>query len=243
MFEIIGLLVIQVFLLALSSVGGVLCVVFVYFFTLRVGASNRKRVALGTAFLFPFVAVFYIEAGLFLHDTVRYVSGRDSLVDGLYHYSLVNGYQLVFFNESAPDGGWLELPGGRSFPGGRIYGVQVAGDYLFMHASPDESRGETPTVTVGHGNLPPPSPRADRYLEVDTRSSDVVDHATLENLRIAAAKRGVALSLMPLDDAYGKAVSAASPGWAFLGLLFLPLIAASVWLFRRLLELRRMAVD
>jgi hypothetical protein len=250
MFEIIGMIVLQVLLTVVGVLLGSVSLILVYLLTRRVPASRTRRVARMTAFLFPVVAMFYLEAGFVAHDIFRMVSGEDSFLDGLFHYPLANGYQYVFFTETGPEGGYIQLPGGTIYGGGtlpgvtQIHGVQVTRGYLFIHAEAEpKGSGIKPTVTVTHGAVPPaPAPKpVDRYIEIDTRTSAVVDHATLEDLRMAAERRGASLQLKSAADAYEEALSAARPGWAFLGVLFAPLVAATAWLLRKLHKLRRTA--
>jgi hypothetical protein len=57
-FEIIGLIVMQVFLLALGVTLGAICVLFVFVATRGVVDSRGKRVAMVAALLFPITAAF-----------------------------------------------------------------------------------------------------------------------------------------------------------------------------------------
>jgi len=202
MFEMIGFVMVQVFLLMAGTVLGIGCLAFVLLLTRRVGASRRKWAALAIAFVFPILALFYIEAGLFAHAIVRYGAGKDNFVEGMYHYPLANGYRLTFFDENPADWGWMEISGGQTFPTGTIHGVQIAGDYLFVHCTPDTSSrtGTIPQVTVSHGDpVEPVVPKpTDKYLEIDTRTSVSTDHSNIEELRSAAASRGATLQLMTM---------------------------------------------
>jgi hypothetical protein len=224
--DYVGLVIVQAVLLALTSVGSVICFAFVFFLTRHVARSRSRRIALLTAILFPFVSMFYLEGGLIL---------RDATVESSLHYPLSNGYQLAFFDEAGADDGWLELPNGERFSVGRIHGVQVSGDSLLIHAAAEASTpGLTPTVTVNEGGLHDSASSSDRFVIIDTKTATVVDYGNLEELRAAATTRNTSLHLTSLDEAYRKAQLAAGPGWVFLGLLFAPLICAGLWLLHRL---------
>jgi hypothetical protein len=192
------------------------------------------------ALVFPLVAVFYLEAGVVIHGVVRHTSGNDSIFDGLYHYPLGNGYRLAFFNESAPEGGWIDAPPGHSLSLNRTYGLQVAGDFTFIDADRIEQPGTVPTVIVTHGEVPPADTSPPHvYLELNTNTHEQSDYPSLEELQRAAARRGIQLRLVPLDDFYDEAFSAATPGWLFLGVISAPVLIAAVGLLFRLHKLRR----
>ena len=239
-FEIIGLIVIQVFLLALGVTLGAICLLLVSLAIRGVTDSRGKRIAMVTAFLFPLIAVFYLEAGVVIHDVVRYAAGKDSNLDGSYRYPLGNGYVLRFFDETGPGGGWIDDPRGGSLSVDRIYGLQVAGDFMFMDADRQPQQGTTPTVTVAHGEVHQPAntDRLHLYVELNTKTHERSDFPSLEDLKRAAARRNLQLQLVPLDDFYNEAVSAAAPGWLFFGFLGTPLLITGGGLLRGLHRLR-----
>jgi len=90
MFELIGLGFIQIFLFIIGSALGVVFAVAVSLSTR--GISRGRRRAQVIAFVFPSIALFYLEAGFFSHALVREVLGEDNFLNGLYHYPLGNGY-------------------------------------------------------------------------------------------------------------------------------------------------------
>jgi hypothetical protein len=193
------------------------------------------------AFLFPVVAIFYLEAGLVIHDLARYAAGQDSILNGVYHYPLANGYSLGFSSEPGPQGGWMEAPRGSSLPVGRIHGLQVAGDFMFLDAERLPQQGTVPTVTVIQGEMRQPA-IADRgrvFIELDTKTHNRADYSSLEELRRAAANRNIDVQLIPLQDFYYEAVSAASPGPLFWGLLGAPPLIAFVTCLWRWLHILR----
>ena len=245
-FEIIGLAFIQIFLCIVAAVVGAVCALIVERMapgpTLR---PLRRRVSIKCVLL-SFVAVFYLEAGFFAHAFVQEARGKDNFLNGFYHYPLVNGYQLTWFDENPSDWATLDYNGGQRIPRlGTIYEVSVADHLVFLRgeAEPETDIG-TPTVTTTQGNepqdifRPSPGPKRPvmRYLELDTKTHEVTDHQSMDALVSSAAKRGVALQWMSLDDAYVAATTASSPGWAFVGILGMPIYLAG-WLLVR--EVRR----
>jgi hypothetical protein len=190
--------------------------------------------------LFPLIAVFYLESGAVIHDLARLAAGKDSILDGVYHYPLGNGYNLTFFDEAGPKGGWIDDPRGGSLPVDRIYGLQVAAEFLYIEAEREPQQGTVPTVTIAHGEAPQPA-GADRkhlHVELNTENHDRADYSSLAGLEGAAKNRSLQLQLIPLEDFYDKAVSAARPGWLFWGFLGTPLLIACVELLRRLHNVR-----
>jgi hypothetical protein len=239
-FEIIGLIVLQVLLLALGLALGGICALFVLFAIRGVRDTRRRRVALMTALIFPLVAVLYLEAGVVFRDVARYTQGKDSFLDGVLHYPLGNGYRLVFFSKATLEDSWIDDPRGESLPVHAIYGLQVAGDFTFMHAYRVPEPRTVPTVAVNYGQAQPAgiaSPNI--YLELNTKTHERSEYSSLEDLSRAAASRNTPLRLAPLDDFHEKAISAAAPGWLFWGPLGMPLLIAGAWLLRGLHRLWR----
>jgi hypothetical protein len=175
-----------------------------------------------------------------IRDVVRYAAGKDSILNGLYHYSLGNGYSLKFFVETGPEGGWIDDPRGGLLPVGRIHGLQVAGDFMFMEADRHPKQGTVPNVTVTHGEVhqPASTERLHLYVELNTKTHERSDYPSLDDLKRDAARRNLQLQLAPLDDFYDEAVSAAAPGWLFFGVLGTPPLITGVALLRGLHKLR-----
>jgi hypothetical protein len=248
-----GLIVLQFLIFTVAALLGAACVLAVVAVTRRV--RIRRRFALWTAFLFPVIAILYLEAGIVGRDFIRYGVGNDSFLNGVYHYPLIAGYQFVMFNEN-PSGGHVDGPGGFSESADA---VQVAGSLILIdqgppppthRALPDggyiyDGDNPTPTVELGHeGNdlsdkfkqelvKDPPN-----YLVVDTTTSKLT-RVTHEDLTKFAEQQGVALELVPAQQVLSIAESAASPSRAFLSVLFAPVLIVSVWLLWRLLHFIR----
>src|SRR5258708_5038944 len=129
--EFIGFIVVQTVICVLFAVVGAACGMTVFRLTRGVRGCRRATLA---ALAFPLVAVFYLEAGLFSYGLAEYALGMDSFLDGIYHYPLANGYQLVILDKM-PYMADIEQ---RSHPGsdgiGEVRSVQVSGNMLFVTA-------------------------------------------------------------------------------------------------------------
>ncbi len=221
-----GLIYLQILLSLGAAAAGAICALVVWLATL--GVLHGRRRALSTAFLFPFLVIFYLEAGAFAYGIAEYALGRDSFVDGIYHYPLTNGYQLVIFDKfpEAASIGQSSHPQAQGVDA--VRSVQVVGNLILVTAF------NGPAITdLGHGEA------ANRYLTLDTRSGSVTDHPTLEALRLEAAKEGAFLDLMTTDEVLSKAKS---PGWRgliFATLLLVPPVLLGVRLIKKLRRLRR----
>jgi len=224
--EFIGFVFVQILLVAAAAVVGAICWLVVRRATYQV--TIGRSWALLIAFLFPLLVVFYLEAGLFAYGIAEYALGKDSFLNGIYHYPLVNGYQLVIFDKM-PEMAYIEQSAGSDTNGvSEVRAVQVAGNLLLVAAH----RGRD---AFDWGRDKP----ANAYVAIDTKASTTTDYPTLEALRLDAASRGISLHLTPTDEALSRA---ASPGWAgriFLVLLLTPLAVLTVWLLRKLRQLRR----
>lgn len=249
MFELIGFIAIQVFLLAGATILGSACVVFVFLFTRAVRVRRLKLIALGTAFLFPFFSIFYLEVGLLAREALREFRGQDNVLGGFYHFPLGNGYTLEFFDENGPEDGAVISPRREPLDVERIYGLQIIGDSVFVQATPSEPRGGIPTVTVTQGELPPAELLSKNqkpktvYLELNTKTSERTDYRTLEELQAAAGNKNASLKLVPIEHFYREAFSAAGASWTFLGVLIAPVVLAAVVLLRKLRDLRALGIS
>src|SRR5579864_5214323 len=96
--EFIGFAFVQLILLLLGACVGAICMLVVRRATRDV-PSLARRAFVGTAFALPMVTIFYLEAGIVGYGVAEYAVGKDSFVDGLYHYPLANGYQLVILDK------------------------------------------------------------------------------------------------------------------------------------------------
>jgi len=248
--DYIGLLIIQLFILAVGAIIGAICFALVTAVTRNV--AEGRRFARYTALFFPIVAILYLEAGLLVRDFVRTSHGSDAYFDSSsYHYPLVNGYQFAFSGEY-PDGGVIYGPIGF---GESAKSVQVAGKWIFAGQGDTASSHEplskesfiyhgpddNPTVELGReGEDLADKFKRDRakdppkqYLIVDTATSEVT-HVNFENLKMAASERGVALQLVTTEQALHSAVLAAAPSRGFLAMLFSPVLLVLIYLLYRL---------
>lgn len=242
---VIGLLFIQFAICAIAGIFGTLSYAIVAWIT-RTVSQGRGR-ALRIALVFPIVAILYLEGGLLARNLVQYQLGRDTFLSGVYHYPLINGYEMVTFDED-PSGGHIE--GSRTHESISADAVQVVGSLIFVDQGPVPSapttRGEVADihsdVTVEVRADSDRGTHSSRYLVIDTRSSEI-DHVSLEDLQRLSAKEGVSVKMVSAEEAFSIAASAASPGAIFLGLLFAPILVAMVWLLSKLIGLRRFAAN
>jgi hypothetical protein len=234
---IIGLVFLQVVIIAASTMVSAACALVTYLLVPR-RAVSRLRIALPLACLLGFFSVIYIEGGFVAFDIYRYASGHDNnFLSGFYHYPLANGYRLTFFDENPDSMGFVQSPNGQGFAEfDTIHWFHAHGDSVFLKASHNPRLSGKPTVNITFGEAPSPglAPTGPQmqYFEIDTRTGKLVRYETLDALRSAAALRGISVTPMSLEEASREAFAAAGPGRLFLAILSAPLIAAAVLFLR-----------
>ena len=95
--ELIGFAFAQIAMFVVGAFAGGLLAGVVWLTTRRAAYGRRKILTL--AFLFPVLALSYLEAAWLSYGIVEYAMGRDSFVDGVYHYPLAGEYRLVIFDK------------------------------------------------------------------------------------------------------------------------------------------------
>jgi len=145
--EFIGFVFVQILLVAAAAVVGAICWLVVRRATYQV--TIGRSWALLIAFLFPLLVVFYLEAGLFAYGIAEYALGKDSFLNGIYHYPLVNGYQLVIFDKM-PEMAYIEQSAGSDTNGvSEVRAVQVAATCCWSQLT------EAETHLIGEETSPP----------------------------------------------------------------------------------------
>jgi len=226
--EFIGFAFVQLVLLLLGACVGAVSALVVRRATRDVPSLPSR--ACVTAFVLPLITVFYLEAGILGYGIAEYALGKDSFVDGLYHYPLANGYQLAILDKMPEMSSIERRPGSEVV--GEVRAVQIAGDLLFVTAH--EGRDKT-----DWGADKP----ANRYLTIDTRTFKLTDYPTFDALRSEAAIRKISLQLVPTENVLRRATALAWAGWIFFLFLFAPPVAVTVWLVRKLDVFRRLAIS
>lgn len=198
---IIGFAFVQLILLLLGACVGAICMLVVRRATRDV-PSLARRAFLSTAFALPIVTIFYLEAGILGYGIAESAVGKDSFVDGIYHYPLANGYQLVIMDK-IPEMSSIERQAGSEVVG-EVRAMQIAGDLLLVtaHKGRDES---------DWGADKP----ANRYLTIDTRTSKLTDYPTIDALRSEAAIHQISFKPVPTESVLRRATALAWPGRIF----------------------------
>ena len=219
--ELIGFAFAQMAMLVVGTFGGSILAGVVWFAT-RGTTLGRKRI-LTFAFLFPVLALFYLEAAWLSYGIAEYAIGRDSLVDGVYHYPLAGGYRLVIMDKM-PEQAYIDhrdRPGANSFSEMREF--QVAGNLVIGTSHKDVS-----------GTDWGPDKRADQFFIIDSSNGAVRAFPSRAELQSAAASLGVALHLRSVQDALTESVAKARPGWLFAVLILSPILAFTLWFWKAL---------
>lgn len=227
--EFIGFAFVQLILLLLGLAVGAICMLVVRGATRDVPSLTR-RAFLGTAFVLPIVTIFYLEAGILGYGIAEYSAGKDSFVDGLYHYPLANGYQLVILDKMPEMSSIERRPGVEVV--GEVRAVQIGGDLLFVTAHEGRDKSDW-------GADKP----ANRYLTIDTRTFKRTDYPTIDALRSEAAIHHISLNLVPTESVLRTATALAWPGRIFFLLLFTPSVAVTAWQIKRLRAFRRLGMS
>jgi len=219
--EFIGFPFVQIVLALGTALVGAICALLVRRATRL--SSNSKRASL-IAFAFPILVGFYVEAGFFAYGIGEIALGKDSFLDGVYHYQLVNGYQLVILDKM-PEMSSVEQYRGDSHTMAvdQVRAVQVAGNALLVTAHQGRDASDW-------GRDKP----ANTYIAIDTKTSKITDYPTLDALRSDAASRGISLQLIATEDALNQAASLGWAGRMFLIVLLTPPVVLAIWLLRQL---------
>jgi hypothetical protein len=170
----------------------------------------------------------HISSSLAHSESFRHgLLGKDSFLDGIYHYPLVNGYELVILDKM-PEMSSVERSRGESHATAvdQVRAVQVAGNTLLVTAHQGLD-------TSDWGRDKP----ANTYIAIDTKTSKVTKYPTLDALRSEAASRGISLHLIATEDALNQAASLGWAGRIFLPMLLTPPVVLAIWLLRKLRQL------
>jgi hypothetical protein len=222
--EILGLMFLQVVLLLAAAVCGMVLTFIVYGYTR--GTPRGRGVALLVACTFPLLVLFYLEAGILGYGFAERAAGDDNFLDGNYHVTLPNGYQLVIFDKM-PQLAYIERtsdPNRRSVP--QVHALQIAGSILLVATY--QGAAET---DIGVDEP------ANHYLLIDTNTYRYADYSTLEALRSSAVRESVSLHLTPVENIVAERKAL---GWRerlFLILLSSPPVVITIRLGQKLRQL------
>jgi hypothetical protein len=216
-----GLIAAVVVLLLVGSVVGAVCALFVFLMTR--GVVGGRSGALSVGFKYPIWVGLYLLASLVIIDLAQLAQGKDSILNGVYHIPLANGYQLVYFDEF-PESAHVDGVGRMGTVVGNVRAFQVDRDLVFV----SYYSGNT-DIDAGEGKP------ANRFAVVDTRLTETKTYPTHEDLRAAASRKGVSLVLAPPS----QSLKLGRRGLWILSMLMVPPIMGAVYLLRKLSDLRR----
>ncbi|HEY3624733.1 MAG TPA: hypothetical protein VGL00_00560 [Terracidiphilus sp.] len=210
--EIIGFVIFQIVITVLGLVvGGIFAGVM--WWATRSFSSGRKS-ATTVALFFPVAVLFYLEGTWLAYGLFEDAMGRDTYVEGIYHYSLAHDYQLVIMDKM-PEQAYVENVKRLSLKGiSEVRGFQVAGNLIIVTSHRDES-----------GTDWGPEKKADQYSIIDGSSGAIREFGSESDLRTAAFQLGLVLHLESVKDALSMAVSRAQPNWSFWCIVLFPIAA------------------
>jgi hypothetical protein len=135
--ELIGFAFAQIAMLAVGAFAGGILAGVVWLATR--GATHGRKKIVTLAFLLPVLALFYLEAAWLSYGIVEFAMGRDSFVDGVYHYPLAGGYILEFLDKMPEQASIYnrDRPGANSFF--EIREFQVTGNLIIGTSHKDIS--------------------------------------------------------------------------------------------------------
>ena len=219
--ELIGFAFAQIALLAVGAFAGGIFAGVVWLTTRRATFGRRKILTL--AFLFPVLALFYLEAAWLSYGIIEYAMGRDSFVDGVYHYPLAGEYRLVIFDKM-PEQAYIDhLNGSGASSFSEIREFQVIRHLIIGTSHKDVS-----------GTDWGPDKQADQFFIIDTSNGSVRAFRSIAELHSVAVSLGLDLHLHPVQDALTESVSKARPGWLFTVLILFPIFVFALWFWKTL---------
>jgi len=215
--ELIGFAIAQVLLLVAGlTVGSAYWAVMSW----RGRRQLKPRVPVGVLFL-PVIALFCIEGCYIGYGIVEDLMGRDSYVEGIYHYPLVNGYQLVIMDKM-PEQAYIENKKQPMIESvSEVREFQVSGNVILVTSHRDIS-----------GSDWGPDKPADQFFIIDTGNGSLRGFDSVPSLNSAAGSLGIAVHLQTVQDALLASAAKSRPGWWFFLILFVP-VPLLAWLYRR----------
>jgi len=207
--ELIGFAIAQFILLVVGLLAGAVCWALAELTQRR--KSERRAGIFRFAFILPTVTLFYIEGSYIAYGLVEDALGRDTYVEGIYHYPLVNGYRLVIMDKM-PEQAYIESekrPIAEAVSEVREF--QVSGGTILVTSHKDVS-----------GSDWGPDKPADQFRIIDTMTGSVRSFDSMVELNSVASSSGVVLHLRTVQDVLSRAVAKARPGWWFIPLLLVP---------------------
>jgi hypothetical protein len=219
--EIIGFVFIQVIIAAVGLLAGG---IFAWMMRLATRSSShgRKR-ALVIGFLFPVCAFFYVEAAWLAYGIVENVMGRDSYVEGIYHYRLVGDYQLVIMDKM-PEQAYIENAKRPNIMAiSEVRDFQVGGNLVIVTSHKDVS-----------GSDWGPDKKADQFFIIDSSNGAIRRFESMSDLTVASAQLGLVLNLDSVQDALSRSVARAQPDWPFWMIILIPIAVFLVWYGKRI---------
>jgi hypothetical protein len=164
-----------------------------------------------------------LEAAWLSYGIVEYAIGRDSFVDGVYHYPLAGEYRLVIMDKM-PEQAYIDRPGG---PGVKAFSeireFQVTGTFIIGTSHKDVS-----------GTDWGPDRQADQFFIIDTSNGSVSAFQSRAELQSAAASLGLEWHLRSVQDALTGSIAKARPGWLFAVLILSPFLVFVFWFWKAL---------
>lgn len=214
--ELIGFAFAQIVILGVGVVAGCVLAGIVWFAGRRIASVRNKAVIF--ALLFPVVALFYLEGAWLSYGIVEYAAGKDSFVDGIYHYHLAGDYRLVIMDKM-PEQAYVESSGRPGVDAiSEVRDFQVNGDMIVLTAHKDET-----------GTDWGPDKKADQFFIIDAANGSIRRSDSISDLQAAAASIGLTLHLTSVQDVLAASVAKARPGWLYTVTIFVPVVLCAAW--------------
>jgi hypothetical protein len=135
--EIIGFVVFQIVIIIVGLVASGILAGMMWRPT-RTFSGGRKSATM-VALFFPTTVLFYLEGAWLAYGFVEDAMGRDTYVEGIYHYSLAHDYQLVVMAKM-PELAYIENVNRPSLKAiSEVRGFQIAGNLIIVTSHKDES--------------------------------------------------------------------------------------------------------
>jgi hypothetical protein len=213
--EIIGFAIAQFILMSVGLIAGTIWWILARW---RKGKSASYSAAgIGIIFI-PVVALFYLEGCYIGYGLIEDAMGRDSYVEGIYHYPLVNGYRLVIMDKM-PEQADIECDGRLRANGvSEVREFQVSGSIILVTSHRDVSGSDWGADKM-----------ADQFQIIDTSAGSIRSFGSLAELNSGAVQLGITPHMQTVQDALSKASAKSQPGWLFIPITLFPVLLLGMW--------------
>ena len=220
--EIIGRLIAMVALMSVSCVGGIVCLLCVYFL-LRLKKKKSPRAYLVAAIFLPATMAFWL-ACLVASSMFSSLIQSPDLIFGDINEGLPNGYRLTALNKM-PEAGCIETSDTSARAVYWVQSLQVEGPLIYGK--------------YDYTNFPKtPKDAGKDYFLFDTRTGQTTDFSSEDQLANTAKRT---IHLVPTESFRGSESTTQRISRTLLILALASPIGVGIWLLTRLMKLLRSA--